>query len=220
MSNVKHPHHNATLSYQLRGTSTARLRCKQLSISYGINAEESHAKNTRAFYPHLRVQGTFALTFDFVHWPEYTEAMTWFRRYINALMTSRTPSPMVVTLNARKFVRLGVPTTGISFGDHVGSMVFSPTITFISVADPRDSRSSTLSAKSASHATLPAGNQTSTNWFYPDSKLNHPGALQQYVYDQAQLKAAQQAADLQDLLNPPPATGEGTSGSGGPDRRL
>jgi hypothetical protein len=127
--------------------------------------------------------------------------MEWFKTYIEAVIGQEDPSYMQVALDARNFLRLGYPTSGITCGDHVGSMVFSPTINFISVADPRDPNSTITSLnRAASSVALPPG-QTSTNYFYPTSKLNNPGALQSYLYNQQQIAAAAIAAQIQDMIN-------------------
>jgi hypothetical protein len=201
MSSITLSGANARLSYNLRGAHVAKLRGTQLAVSYGVTAEETHAKRERAFYPHQRVQGTFMLRFDCIHWRESNLVNSWFRNYIEAVIDQQNPSYMQVQLDNRNFLRLAYPTTGVVFGDHKASMVFSPTITFISVADPRDPRSGIQSLnKTVSRATLPPGNQVSTNWFYPTSRLNSPGVLQGYLYNQQQEAAAAAAAKIQDLL--------------------
>lgn len=203
---------NARLSYNLKGAHVARMRCVALTPSYGVKGAESHARRYRAFYPYRRVQGTFGMTFAFIHWREYEQGMAWFRRYIEEVIDQKGPSYMQVRLDSRNFLRLGYPTTGIAFGDHTGSLVFAPTINFISVADPRDPQSGidTLN-KAVSQTKLPQG-QTATNWFYPGSKLNHPGQLQSYLYNQVVQTAAEIAAEVQDALNgivPPPNNPKG-----------
>lgn len=204
MSSISYSHANARLSYSLRGSHIAKLRCRQLTHSYGVQGAESHAKRFRAFYPFQRVQGNFSMVFEFIHHDEYKRAMDWFRDYIEAVIEQRNPSYMQVQLDARNFLRLGYPTTGVTFGDHTGSMVFAPTISFISVADPRDSKSGIKSLnQSASRDSLPQG-QTSTNWFYPTSRFNQPGAMAAYIYNAAAQAAAAAAAEIQDLVQPAP----------------
>jgi hypothetical protein len=209
---------NTRISYNLDGSHIAKLRCKQLAISYSVQADETHSRQNRAFYPYQRVQGGFAMTFEFMGWPEYAEGMNWFRHYIAAMLARKTPSHMLVQMDSRNFVRLGYPTTGTAFGDHTASMVFSPTIVFVSVADPRDPRSAIKSLnREASRSDLSAAGTKQADWFYPESRLQHPGALDQYLHDQQQEEAAAKAAAVQDA-----AAGVLTpiinGGTGGPDR--
>jgi hypothetical protein len=184
MSSVSFSGANARLSYQQGGTHIAEMRCRHLADAYGVVAEESHARSKRAFYPHRRVPGSFMMALEFKGWREFNRGMGWFRDYTSALLGWNDPSPMTVRLDARSFLRLAVPTTGIQYGDHTGSMLFSPTITFVSVMDPRDPGTGIVKKNDVSQADLPNG-QVSSQWFYPDSQLERPGALQQYLYDQS-----------------------------------
>lgn len=192
---------NTFLTYRVQGRNrrSSQMRCSRLSTDYSQVSEESHARQYRALYPHLRIQGTFALTFDFIHYTEFNAGMDWFRDYFYALLNALDPSPMLVSVDARDFLRLGIPVKGPAFGDHTASMTFSPTITFISVADPRDPKNSVYAGDSSS-AVLPRSNPVAAQWFYPGSTLNNPGALQRYLYDQAQEAAAVKAAAVQEQI--------------------
>lgn len=182
-ANVKHRGANCVLTYKSGGYIGASLRCSKLTIDYQVNSEESHARQTRAFYPHRRSQGNFSMTFDFKGWREYRDAMNWFRAYATVVLNrnSTVPPPMTVLMPSRSFTRLGIPTTGVSYGDHIGSMVFSPSITFVSVSDPNDPTTNIVKTNSASTTHEVAG-ALSTVYFYPDSVVNSPGKLAQYLY--------------------------------------
>lgn len=184
MANIVHRSANTTLSYQHGGLNQALLRCVRLTTNYAVNSEESHARRTRAFYPHRRSQGSFALTFNFKGWAEYQSAMHWFQAYSDVVLdpNSTTPPPVTVTMAARAFRRLGIPTTGIEFGDHTASMVFAPTLTFVSVSDPADPSTAILAASQASQTSEPR-DTISTVYFYPDSIVNNPGKMAKYLYD-------------------------------------
>lgn len=206
---------NTRLSYSLAGSHIAKLRCNRLITSYGVQADETHARKRRAYYPYQRVQGSFAMSFEFIGWDEYNRGMLWFKRYIEDVLAEKKPSYMMVQMDSRKFVRLGYPTTGPQFGDRTASMVFTPTIVFVSVADPRDPNSRIKSLnRGVSHSDLPTAGSTSANWFYPESRLQHPGQLDSYLHDQQEEEAAAKAAAVQDVLTGPvigrrPGTGIG-----------
>lgn len=206
-SSISQTNANITFSYNYNGQqAVALLRVKQLTTTYTLNSEESHARNNRAFYPHRRSQGTFDITFQFKNWKEYSQAMTWFQDYAKlALQTTNTqPSVvMTVTMPSRNFTRSGVPTTGIEFGDHTGSMVFTPTISFISVNDPDDPSTAVLST-SASKAQISLTQEQGIDplawaFFYPDSAVNTPGKLPEALFDTGGL--ATPAEFIQNLLN-------------------
>lgn len=187
---------NTTLSYMVNGVSnTAALRCPRITINYGLNADESHARRVRAFYPHRRSQGGFALTFDCKGFREYRDAMSWFQDYSNAVLDPNVvvPYPVRVTLKARDFDRWGIPTTGMEFGDHTASMVFSPMITFISVADPTDPSANILrlidskEGNAQDSVTSEVKGSMSSMYFYPDSMVNTPGKIEDYLYSIGEL---------------------------------
>lgn len=204
MGNVTHSNHNCTMTYLLGDqTNVARLRCKKVEISYAVNSEESHARENRAFYPHRRSQGSFDLTFDFIHWGEFNSAMNWFRSYAYSILGAGAASGIQVAVPWRKFTRIGVPTKGMAFGDHTASMVFSPTISFVSIANPADKLNQNLSARPSS--TVERKGQLSTTWFYPDSQMSRPGQVQKALYDQAALIAVSILEEINDtILGPPP----------------
>lgn len=160
---------NATFSY---AGSRADLRVTGVAYTYGVVSEESHARQTRAFYPHRRSQGEFDITLQLKGYREFRQVMDWFRNYTAQVMSQAMGDqsqqlPMTVSIPVRGFLRQGILTTGISDNDHVGSMVFSPTISFISVIDPKDPLSSVYAAPSTF-----AGPQVDANAslaFYPSS---------------------------------------------------
>jgi hypothetical protein len=193
--------------------NTADLRCSELDFTYTVNSTESHAREHRAFYPHRRSQGSFSLTIDNNQWEEFQSVIAWFRNYAtNALnLNNLTPPPMTVSMPSRNFLRLGIPTTGMSFGDYVGSMVFSPKIVFVSVSDPGDPSTGILDSSqvSGTDTSLFSGADTSL-YFYPDSMASSPGVLTKYLYDQATASlpsAATVSADINAGIAPPPILG-------------
>lgn len=200
MGNVTCTNSNSTLSYAYKGGgNVARLRCSTVGYTYSQLAEESHARTHRAFYPHRRSQGMFVIIVDLKNYREFNDAMNWFRDYATAALdldSNPTSPPMSVQVPSRNFSRLGIPVQGMQFGDYVGSMVFSPTIQFISVSDPSDISTAILSASQVSVTNEPKADPANI-YFYPDSLASYPGKLQSYLYDQneALAIAAQEISD-------------------------
>jgi hypothetical protein len=200
---------NAALSYTVGSVQrSALLRCSRLSITYGLESQESHARQRRAFYPHRRNQGTFALTFDHKGWREYSEAMTWFQAYARSALDDSgnyAGIAMAVSVPARGFTRSGIPTTGMEFGDHTGSMVFSPTINFISVHDPNDNQTGLLGPSQLlnqiSRTQENGIDPLAANFFYPDSAVNTPGKLDENLYGPTGVLPPPSSAAIQALLN-------------------
>ena len=187
--NVSQGSSNIALSYTHQGVSyQAALRCVKLGISYGLNSEESHSRQTKAFYPHRRHQGTFTASFAHMHWSEYNDAMSWFTQFaVNALaMASNDPAIYIdVWMPSRDFSRKGIPTTGMTFGDHTASMVFNPAITFISAQDRSDQSAGILSTSQVSAFSAAPADPFPTAYFYPSSAVNQPGQLNESLYNSA-----------------------------------
>jgi hypothetical protein len=190
---------NAVLSYRHGGVNLAKVRCSQVGVDYSVNSEESHASQHRAFYPHRRSQGTFSMVIDLKGQAEFNRVMQWFHSYAKIALSPGmvVPPPMSVVVPSRDFNRLGIPTTGIQFGDYIGSMVFSPQVVFLSVSDLKDLSTSILSSRLAS-TTQEKNADPATKYFYPDSYTS--GKVARLLYDETQ--ARKDAADLQAALGP------------------
>lgn len=203
MSSFAVTHANSVLSYSAAGRSnTAQLRCNGIPISYGLNSEESHARQHRAFYPHRRSQGSFSLRFECKGWIEANQLATWLREYARVVLdlsATDVPPPMTVSVPSRDFLRLGIPRAGITFGDHLGSMVFTPTITFVSVSDPQDASTGILRRSQASTALYRSTDPAAAS-FYPEQAIKRPGKLGDQIYNQALNAALLTSQQLQDLI--------------------
>lgn len=203
--NVVHSHSNVGFAYSFNGSTTvAALRATRLMIDYGLNSEESHSRQERAFYPHRRSQGNFSLTLQFMTGHEYRQAMTWFQTYAAKALdtTSQQPGiPMNVVMPSRNFARRGIPTTGLTFGDHIGSMVWSPVIAFLSVNDPADPTTAVLNTKQVSITNFDGIDSLSVQYFYPSSIINRPGGLAASLFGSSAISGSLQ--DIIDAVNGP-----------------
>lgn len=181
-SNVSHSNANVVLAYSYKGPNFAKLRTEDFSFTYSQNSDESHARQHRAYYPHRRSQGSFAVTFTCNGWREFNSMIAWFRTYAAVVLNldaSSVPPPMTLAVPSRNFLRVGIPTTGMQYGDHTGSMVFKPTITFISVSDPTDPSTAILKTTQVSGQTDERGGPAKPSVFYP----TQVGKLEKTLYD-------------------------------------
>lgn len=195
MGSFSHSNPNATLSYSSKGTNLARVRVPKLSFTYSQNSQESHARQHRAYYPHRRSQGNFSLTFACNGWREFNRLTAWFREYADIVLNldaAAVPPPMTVAVPSRNFLRLGIPTTGLQYGDHIGSLVFNPTIDFLSVSDPSDSSTAILKISQVSGQSDERNKAAKPSFFYP----TQIGKLEKYLYDQGAAQRAATAAEL------------------------
>jgi hypothetical protein len=182
-SNVAHLNPNVVLTYNYKGANIAKLRTEDFSFTYSQNSDESHARQHRAYYPHRRSQGSFDISFICKGWREFNSLTAWFRAYANVVLNldaTSVPPPMTIVIPSRNFLRLGIPTTGLQYGDHLGSMVFEPTVSFISVSDPNDPSTAILKVNQVSGQTDERGAAAKPSVFYP----TQVGKLDKVLYDQ------------------------------------
>lgn len=162
-----------------------RTRCRALAHGFDVIAQESHARQTRAFYPHQVAESNFAVTLELRGYSEFRLVMDYMRRYIESFMVAAN-NAMYVSIPVRGFVRLGVPVGGVADGDHVGSNVFLPTLVFESLYDPADpelvSKTSNTSQYSQFDRSTAEGDPAA-KFFYPASaSTNDPNASGDLLY--------------------------------------
>lgn len=168
---------NVTLAFSsTSGSYSLRTRVRGFAHKWEVVADESHARAMRAMYPKQRAVGKFALTFELNGYTEFAGLMTFFKSYVDAVGTqfdtNNSPRPtMSVVLAVRNFARNGVPISGMSMGDHMGSMVFRPTVVFESAHDPFDN---TILLPGQASTFDPAGTEDDVrNFFYPWSAASY-----------------------------------------------
>lgn len=149
---------NATLSFS---GNTAAVRISDTAYVYGVNSTESHSRTERAFYPHRRSLGQFQITVDCIRYQEFRRFMNWLRGYADALLagqvgTQKGATIMDVNMPSRNFHMVGVLVSGIDDHDHVGSMTFSPQLSFMLVKDYNDPGTAIVSTNSASTFVRPS----------------------------------------------------------------
>lgn len=173
MANFAMRSSNATLTFKANGKNhTAKVRISSAAYTYGVNSTESHARTLRAFYPHRRALGQFTVTVDAIGYREYRNFMNWLRLYTEALLTGQVgnqkgATTMTVQIPARNINKVGILTTGINDHDNTGSMVFSPTLTFMMLKDFNDPGTAIVSTAAASHFSAPKVDPEATLAFFP-----------------------------------------------------
>jgi hypothetical protein len=177
---------NCAFSWGRSGATNAlQTRCRGLAHGFDVIAEESHARQNRAFYPRQVAEQKFSITLELKGYPEFQLVMEYFRRYIQSFMVAAN-NAMYVAMPARNFLRLGVPVGGVSDGDHVGSNVFLPTIVFESVYDPADPDLISKSSNNSQYSSFDrstAEADPAAKFFYPASaSTNDPNASGDLLY--------------------------------------
>lgn len=134
---------NATLSYK-RGKTTSAYRVRCSGIQYGTQmiAEESQARLRRAYYPHRVSTQQFALKVELIGYAERKSFSNWLSGYAAYALDPDIGGidypTMSVVVPSYEFTHRGVPLSGFEWGDHVGAMTFTPTITFEAAYEPWD----------------------------------------------------------------------------------
>jgi hypothetical protein len=126
---------NCTLSYSYSGKTYAfQIRAQEIAYGSRMVAEEAQARTRRAYYPHQVSSIPFSVTPIIKGYAERTAFSNFLGDYVKriqdpALSVSSFPT-MKVVCAVRSFQRWGVPVSGIEWGDHVGSMVWTPQVVF------------------------------------------------------------------------------------------
>ncbi|MFF7198187.1 hypothetical protein ACFZAM_31325 [Streptomyces sp. NPDC008079] len=138
---------NCTLTYPRRGvTQTFRARVDTVGHGLVMVAAESTGRNRRAYYPHRVAPAQFYLRMLLNGFAERKAFSDWMQAYADYVMDPGLPGgqkfpDMRVLVPARKFDREGVPLTGFDWGDTVGAMLWTPTVTFETTREPQDTES-------------------------------------------------------------------------------
>lgn len=126
---------NTTLSYSYGGKTYAfAIRAQEIAFGSRMVAGESQARTRRAYYPHQVSSVPFSIVPIIKGYKERSQFSNFLGDYIKrvqdpSLSTSNFPTIKVVS-GTRSFIRWGVPVSGIEWGDHIGSMVWTPRVVF------------------------------------------------------------------------------------------
>jgi len=124
-----------TLSYSYGGkTYSFSVRAQEIAHGSRMIADESQARVRRAYYPHQVSSVPFSIVPIIKGYRERVQFSNFLNDYVKRVQdpnigVSNFPT-MKVTCPARAFQRYGVPVSGIEWGDHVGSMVWTPRVVF------------------------------------------------------------------------------------------
>lgn len=153
---------NCTLAVTSYGARS--VKCD--GIGYGMDVvagAPDSARNYRAFYISKVATNRFYLNLVFVKFADYDAFVRWVEEYGKQASTPGTPvGAMRVTIPARRFDRVGVPVTGITFGDLVRKTSYRLTVIFDGARDLGDT-----TVPKPSTFSLPANDKTDAPYFYP-----------------------------------------------------
>lgn len=193
---------NCTLSY-LRGNVRYAYRLRVGRVVHGLNLifDESTGRMSRAFYPHRLSNAQFSLGLildgtrirrpgkPWAHVPtEYELFMSWLHDYMTYLLNQDTAVAgdlpvMSVSVPKYDFFREGVPIGPVLFGDHVGSMIWTPALVFETTRDYLEPAStSQIASKFLGGLT---NLDQEAQFFYPTSPMAEVGGNEApFIFDQ------------------------------------
>lgn len=158
-------------------------RFRKISYRWEVIATESHARTTRAMYPHQRAISQFAIQLELKGYRENKAFFDFMKAYIDMYVSANLQALLVVSA-VRNFVRWGVPVRGIADNDHTGSNVFSPVIVFESVNDPLDPTIYSPDGGAISTTSLEGVTGDQASFFYPFSAgSTDPNVKAETLYD-------------------------------------
>lgn len=135
-----------------------------MGMSYGIEMDyvEKENQNSRTVYFSDQMDDNFAVGLGFNGWEEYNNAALWFTNYASFVLNQATVNPMAVIIPMLNFNGIGIPTTGVTFGDSMVELLYVLNITFEGTYVPL----------------VPPNNQTAAP-FHGQSQYFYPDGLQQ-----------------------------------------
>lgn len=124
---------NGGFSYVLPNTGNAQVyRVRVLGVGYGVQqlASETMSRTRRAFYPRNVVATTFSIQLLLVGVAERASFSNYIQNYANNYLAPGSSFPPIMTFTCAPMnvSQTGIPTDGFEWGDSVGAMVWSPTI--------------------------------------------------------------------------------------------
>jgi hypothetical protein len=196
---------NCTLAYKKGGTVNAfKAWCTGYTYGFEMIASESSARRFRAYYPTRTAPTRFSVTLALrantatdrngrprPNTSEYDRFGDYMANYYNYMLELQNSSGsgstsygglMLVALAGRNWGRFGIPLTGVSYGDHVGSLLWTPTIVFETALDPFEVDNDI----SIAQYFKPVNPTPASDYFYPWNEFAY-GDKDSNVYDYEQL---------------------------------
>jgi hypothetical protein len=194
-----------TLLYYQYGKKSYQFTVRTSEIAHGslLVADEAQARTRRAYYPHQVTAVPFSLVVIIKGYKERVQFSNFLNDYVSraldpSLSVANFPT-MLVMEPGRRFVRWGVPLSGIEWGDHIGSMVWNPRVVFQTHVD-QSLGQSTTDYRWISYFTIP----TQTASKSPQIKYFYPAGIQlagNQVPDAGAFDKATSIQDIQNIVN-------------------
>lgn len=191
-----------TLLYYQYGKKSYQFQVRTQEIAHGsmLVADEAQARTRRAYYPHQVTAVPFSLVVIIKGYKERVQFSNFLSDYVSraldpALSVANFPTMLVLEPD-RNFLRWGVPLSGIEWGDHVGSMVWTPRVVFQTHVD-QSLGQSTTDYKWISYFTIPVESEARS----PQIKYFYPAGIQLAGDQIPDAGAYDKVPSIQDIQN-------------------
>ena len=147
------------------GYGTKPLVVETVEHGLVIMAEESASRMRRTYYQQRTYTDSFDIAVACLSYAHYAELASWLQGYGKRLADiGGNLGPARVTVPSRQFDKVGVLTSGVTFGDSRPSVVYRMRLTFIAAGDLQSV---------ASNFKLPSGDTFVAPFYYPAGTQNN-----------------------------------------------
>ena len=141
-----------------------------IALGHGLSVAASvgESRRQRTFYPFKKTSGLWYVEAVFADVTERNNFHRWLLYYIQSATDQwrlNPMSPLTVTVPSCNFIKVGYPTSSISFGDTMGMAVYHSVVQFTSASDPLRSPFGSVYAP-------PTRDETARK-FYPVDEQSH-----------------------------------------------
>jgi hypothetical protein len=106
-----------------------------MTMSYGLEMYyvETEGRAQRTIYFQHVVEDNFTVKLGFNGWQQYNDAATWFSAYsiFATDPTNSTVNPMAVIIPFLNFAGIGIPHTGVTYGDAMVELMYIMEVSFV-----------------------------------------------------------------------------------------
>ena len=130
---------NGTIGSQGSGSRQVRVMALNQWIGIIAGSQASESRSRRAMYPVVTTSSSFEVTLQFLSYAERQRFNNWLTNYMLSIVGGTAQSGvMTVSVPSRKFLKVAVPETEVTFGEGFNDVGYTLTLGFCGATDPLD----------------------------------------------------------------------------------
>lgn len=139
---------NCTIAVQTYGERRVVVTRLAFGMELITSSNEDQSRAAKQFHTAKVAYGSFHIGITFTSWEARESFNQWVETYIRRLTNPGRQYlyPMKVTIPARNFERIGIPSGAIRYGDEVARATYPVTMSFHAAIDPQKANFSELTA--------------------------------------------------------------------------